>query len=71
VSSLRNAAALLATARTFRELAPLLPPLAFASALPLDADARRELGLDGAVRRASIASGRGTLRALLIEISAA
>ncbi|MGH7654550.1 MAG: hypothetical protein ACREN6_07805, partial [Gemmatimonadaceae bacterium] len=71
MSSLRNAAALLAAARTFRDLAPLLQPLGFAGALPLNADARRGLGLDSAVRRASIATGRGTLRALLVEVAAA
>ena len=70
MSSLRNAAALLANARTFRALAPLLPPLGFGGALPLDADARRALGLDRAVRRASIANGTGTLRALLLEAAA-
>lgn len=67
MSSLRNAAALLAAAHTFPALAPLLPPLGFGTAIPLDAAARRELGLDRAVRRGSIANGSGTLRALLLE----
>ena len=67
MSSLRNAAALLAGTHSFRELTSLLPPLGFGTALPLDADARRGIGLDRAIRRASIANGSGTLRALLLE----
>ena len=67
MSSLRNAAGLLAGARTVRDLAPLVASLGFADLLPLDADARRAIGLDRAVRRASIANGAGTLRALLLE----
>ncbi len=67
VSSLRNSASLLARVRTFRDLAAILPPLRFAESLPLDADARRAIGLDPAIRRASIANGPGTLRALLLE----
>jgi hypothetical protein len=70
VSTLRNAAALLAGANTFRALEPLLTPLCFGEPLPLDADARRALGLDPAVRRGSIANGAGTLRALLLEVAA-
>ena len=70
MSSLRNAAGLLAGARNFRALTPLLAPLGFGGALPLDADARRALGLDRAIRRGSIANGTGTLRALLVEAAA-
>lgn len=70
MSSLRNAAALLAGARTFRDLAPLLAPLGFAEPLALDLDARRAIGLDRAIRRASVANGPGTLRALLLEPAA-
>lgn len=68
--SLRNAAALLASARTFSSLVPLLEPLGFGDATPLDAEGRRALGLDSAIRRAAIASGTGTLRALLLETAA-
>jgi len=70
VSSLRNAAALLAGAHNFRDLAPLLASLGFAEPLPLDLDARRAIGLDRAIRRASVATGAGTLRALLLEPAA-
>jgi SAM-dependent methyltransferase len=70
VSSLRNAAALLASAKNFRDLPPLLAPLGFADALPLAVDARRAIGLDRAIRRASVANGTGTLRALLFEPAA-
>jgi hypothetical protein len=70
VSSLRNAAALLASARSFRDLAPILPALGFAESLPLDLDGRRAIGLDRAVRRAAVANGAGTLRALLFEPAA-
>jgi Eco57I restriction-modification methylase len=70
VSSLRTAAALLAGAKSFRELAPFLPALGFGESLPLDLDSRRAIGLDRAVRRAAIANGSGTLRALLLEAAA-
>jgi SAM-dependent methyltransferase len=70
VSSLRSAAALLSAARTFRELPALAAPLGFAEALALDLDARRTLGLDRSIRRASVANGAGTLRALLLEPAA-
>ena len=68
--SLRDAAALLASARTFSSLTPLLEPLGFGDATPLDAEGRRALGLDRTVRRAAVASGTGTLRALLLETAA-
>ena len=70
MSSLRTAAALLAGARSFRELAPFLPALGFDESLPLDLDGRRGIGLDRTVRRAAIANGSGTLRALLLEAAA-
>jgi hypothetical protein len=70
VSSLRNAAALLAGARAFRDLAPLVAPLGFSEPLPLDLSARRAIGLDRAIRRAAVANGPGTLRALLLEPAA-
>jgi hypothetical protein len=70
VSSLRHAAALLARTNTFAELATLVAPLGFGSALPLDAAARRVLGLEPGIRRASVAEGAGTLRALLAELRA-
>jgi hypothetical protein len=70
VSSLRHAAELLAGTRSFRDLGSLLPSLGFGEPLPLDRDARRALGLDSAIRRASVASGSGTLRALLLEPAA-
>ena len=71
MSSLRSAAALAAGARTFRDLPPLAGRLGFDAPLPLDLEARRALGLDRAIRRASVASGAGTLRALLVEPTAA
>ena len=70
MSSLRSAAARLANARTFRDLPSLAAPLGFADPLPLDLDARRAIGLDRAIRRASVANGAGTLRALLLEAAA-
>ena len=70
MSSLRNAAALLAGARNYRDLPSLLGPLRFGSPLALDAEGRRGVGLDGSVRRAAVANGAGTLRALLVETAA-
>jgi hypothetical protein len=67
VSSLRNAAELLARARTFRDLAAIATLLGFTEPLPLDAGARGAIGIDRAIRRASIVNGSGTLRALLLE----
>ncbi|HEV8410131.1 MAG TPA: hypothetical protein VGQ30_06460, partial [Gemmatimonadaceae bacterium] len=67
MSSLRTAAALLAGAKSFRELAPFLPALGFAESLPLDLGDRRAIGLDRSIRRAAVANGSGTLRALLLE----
>lgn len=69
MSTLRQAATLLAGARAFRDLAPLLPPLGFAESLRLDLAARLAIGVDRAIRRASIAKGAGTLRALLLEVA--
>ncbi|MFI5244785.1 MAG: hypothetical protein ACHQQR_06125, partial [Gemmatimonadales bacterium] len=70
MSSLRHAAGLLAGVRNFSGLESLLPTLGFAELLPLDRDARRAMGLDRAIRRASVANGSGTLRALLLEPAA-
>jgi Eco57I restriction-modification methylase len=70
VSSLRHAAALLARTRAFADLQPIIDRLGFGAALPLDAAARRALGLKSAIRRASVASGPGTLRALMLEVRA-
>ena len=68
MSSLRHAAALLARTRLFRDIEPLVAPLGFQAALPLDAPSRTALGLNGAVRRAAVLTGQGTLRALALEI---
>ena len=70
MSSLRNAAALLAGTRNFRDLAPIVAALGFAEPLPLDLDGRRTIGLDRAIRRAAVANGSGTIRALLLEPAA-
>jgi hypothetical protein len=70
VSSLRNAAELLAGAHAFRDLAKLSTPLGFTAPLPLDLDARRAIGLDRTIKRASVANGPGTLRALLLDPAA-
>ena len=67
MSSLRNAAELLTGARTFRDLARISIALGFTEPLPLDLEGRRALGLDRAIKRASVANGAGTLRALLLE----
>ncbi len=67
MSSLRNAAELLAGAHSFRDLAKLSTALGFAEPLPLDLDARHAIGLDRTVKRAAVANGAGTLRALLLE----
>jgi hypothetical protein len=68
VTTLREAAALLARTDTFRDLPPLAAALGFGSVLPLDAHTRAELGVDADVRHAAIASGSGTLRALLLDV---
>ena len=70
MSSLRSSAALLAAARTLRSLDSLLPALGFGESLPLDRDARRAIGLDRTIKRAAVANGTGTLRALLLEAAA-
>ncbi len=70
MSSLRAAATLLSSAKSHRDLAAVLAPLGFAPPLPLDAEARRALGLDRAIRRAAVANGPSTLRALAIECPA-
>ena len=67
MSTLRSAAELLAGARTFRDLARLSTALGFADPLTLDLESRRALGLDRAIKRASVANGSGTLRALLLD----
>ena len=43
--------------------------LGFGAPAPLDAAARTTLGLESAVRRAHVACGAGTLRALLVEVA--
>ncbi len=69
MSTLRNAATLLDGAQSYGALTPLLSSFGFAEPLPLDISARRALGLDRAIRRASVAAGPGTLRALLLDAS--
>ena len=71
MTTLREAAALLARTDSFRDLPPLAAALGFGSAIPLDAPTRTELGLDTDIRHAAIASGSGTLRALLLDITTA
>jgi hypothetical protein len=69
VTTLREAAALLARTDTFRDLPPLTAALGCGSVIPLDAHTRAELGLDADIRHAAIASGSGTLRALLLDVT--
>jgi hypothetical protein len=70
VSSLRHTAGLLAGISTLRDLGSLAAELGFATTLPLDTETRRALGLDASIRRAAVANGTGTLRAMLIELRA-
>ncbi|HKG92382.1 MAG TPA: N-6 DNA methylase [Gemmatimonadaceae bacterium] len=66
---LRSAAALLQAAATADALAPLLAEVGFpAPPLPLDADARRALGLPDELREVRVARGPGALRALACEV---
>jgi hypothetical protein len=69
VTTLREAAALLARTDNFRDLPPLAAALGFGTLIPLDPPTRAELGLDADVRHAAIATGTGTLRALLLDIT--
>jgi hypothetical protein len=71
VSSLRLAGALLARTTAFRDLETLGSRLRFGPSAALDAAARRALQLDPSVRRAHVATGAGTLRALLVETALA
>ena len=64
MSTLRDAAALLARATTVARSEPLVRALGFAGWLPLPADARAAAGIDGVVTDTRIAVGPGQLRAL-------
>ena len=68
----RAAARLLASVRSARDLAPV----AHAAGCPgellsLDGEALRRFGLDGLARRAWVAAGGGSLRALFVELAGA
>jgi hypothetical protein len=68
VFTLTAAARLLSAADSLTGLAAVAHACGFtAEALPLDAAARRQLGLPATVRRASVIEGRGALRALCLE----
>jgi hypothetical protein len=70
VRTLRDAAELLASADSIDSLAPIAAAVGcVGSALPLDRDTRRSLGLDDNVLDARIAAGKGALRALLLVIA--
>lgn len=70
MTTLREAAAVLARTETFRDLPALAAVLGFGAPIPLDPHTRAELGLDADIRHAAIASGNGTLRALLLDVIA-
>ncbi len=65
--TLRDFADRLARLRSYRDALSLAELFAFDEPAPLDAPSRRQLGLDVRVRRASIASGAGTLRLLVVD----
>jgi hypothetical protein len=69
VGSLREAAELLSRAHAPRDVRALLAALGFGESLPLDQGSASRLELGSDVRRARVASGRGTLRALTLEIA--
>ncbi len=71
MSSLRTAATLLSHTHSFRDLAALATRLGFGEPALLDGRSRSALGIDARARRASVASGSGTIRALLIELGSA
>jgi len=73
VRSLESFAALLAATSSPAGLSALATELAFPShAIPLDHDTRTALGLtDPSIRSARIATGRGALRAILLECEGA
>jgi hypothetical protein len=72
VRTVKSAAARLAAAGGLAELVPIIEELGFAAApVPLDHVAREALGLPAEVRDACVAAGRGTLRALLVELEPA
>ena len=71
MSSLRSAATLLSHTHSFRDLTPLAAHLGFGEPALLDGRSRSALGIDGSARRACVASGTGTVRALLVELGAA
>ena len=68
VSSLHDAAQLLARTRAFRDLPALASSLGFAAPNVLDSATREALDATDSVRRASVSSGAGTLRALHVEL---
>jgi hypothetical protein len=53
----------------YHDLPPLAATLGFGASVPFDAHSRAELGFDADIRHAAIASGSGTLRALLLDIT--
>lgn len=70
MQTLHAAAALLAAADSLDRLAPIAAALGFDAPARLDDDTRRALGLTDSILDARIASGRGALRALLVELAA-
>jgi hypothetical protein len=69
MSSLRSAATLLSHTRSFRDLTPLAGRLGFSEPVLLDGRSRSALGIDGSARRVAVASGAGTVRALVVELA--
>lgn len=68
--TLRHAAELLAATSSLDALAAAVAPLGFTGpALPLDAEAREQLGLSLTLREVRVVRGRGALRAMLILAS--
>jgi hypothetical protein len=69
VQTLHATARLLAAADSLPALAAVAAACGFhADPLPLDARARRDLGLTDAIRRANVIAGPGVLRALCVEV---
>ena len=68
MSSLRTTATLLSHTHSFRDLAALAARLGFGEPALLDGRSRSALGIDAGARRACVASGSGTIRALLVEL---
>jgi hypothetical protein len=69
MSSLRSAALLLSRAPAFGSLGAISTALGFEAPLALDASTRRDLDFTPLVSRAAVAVGRGTLRAILLEVA--